>query len=132
TTETIHAQSAVDFRTVSATSIKRESGGFSFLNYTIDTPPNSSKSFTAECHLKQDVMVGFLARHTHSYGTNFDVWFAGGANDGQHIWTSKDWQEDTQYEFPTPVLVKAGEGFRFQCGFNNTGSKDLRFGTSAQ
>jgi hypothetical protein len=131
TDTTIQARSAINFHLVAASEVKHESLGLSILNYTIDTPAKSSKSFTAECHMKDDVMVGLIARHTHAYGTDFDVWYSGGSRDGQHIWTSKHWEEETQYRFPEPVLMRAGEGFRFRCGFDNTTSKELRFGTSA-
>ena len=80
--------------------------------------------------MKNDVMVGVLVRHTHKFSTTFDVWFAGGARDAEHIWTSMHWEEETQYKFPAPVLVKAGEGFRYRCAFDNTSDKPLRFGTS--
>lgn len=130
TERTIHALSAANFHTTSASSVQHEALGFAFLNFTIDTPANASESFSAECHMKSDVMVGSLIRHTHKYGTDFDVWFAGGARDSQHIWSSANWEEGTQYTFPEPVLVKAGEGFRFRCGYTNPTAKPLRFGTS--
>jgi hypothetical protein len=132
TSQTIHARSAINFHTTDGSKIKHIASSFSFFNYTIATPPHSSQAFTGECRLKHDVMVGGLARHTHKFGTNFDVWFAGGARDGEHIWTSEHWEEDTQYEFPMPTLVKTGEGFRFQCGYTNPGESSLRFGTSTR
>jgi hypothetical protein len=131
-TETIHTLSAINVHTTDASNVQHQMSGLSFTNYTIDTPPKTSQSFMAECHLKTAVMIGALGRHTHKFGTDFDVWFSGGAHDGEHIWTSKDWEEETQYEFPTPILMKAGEGFRFQCSYTNPGTKDLRFGTSAR
>jgi hypothetical protein len=128
--DTIHALSAANLRITDAASITHEAAQFEWANYTINTPAHSSQAFTAECHMKKDVMVATLLRHTHKLGTNFDVWFAGGAHDGEHIWTSTDWESETQFTFPEPLLVKAGEGFRFQCGFTNPGTKALRFGTS--
>jgi hypothetical protein len=79
--------------------------------------------------MKQDVMLSRLARHTHKYGTDFDVWYAGGPHDGELIWTSKDWEEETQYKFPAPFVMKAGEGLRFRCAFDNPNMSPLRFGT---
>jgi hypothetical protein len=56
---------------------------------------------------------------------------AGGAHDGEKIWTSADWEHDVDHEFAPPVLMKAGEGFRFECDYQNDEAKPLRFGTSA-
>jgi len=59
------------------------------------------------------------------------LWFAGGARDGMPIWSSQDWEHDIDYDFPEPVALKSGEGFRFQCSYRNTTTRALRFGTSA-
>ena len=53
--------------------------------------------FTGECRFKQDVMVGQLTRHTHRWGTDYSVWFEGGARHGELIWTSNDWQHETNH-----------------------------------
>ena len=125
------ARSAFNVHLGKLEDIQHLARGFSFSNYLIDTPAGQPGSFTAECRFKQDVMVGGLTRHTHRWGTDYAVWFAGGDRDGQHLWTSTDWQHDVNYTFETPLLMKEGEGFRFQCDFQNTEDRALRFGTSA-
>jgi hypothetical protein len=76
-------------------------------------------------------MVHKLTRHTHQWGTDFPVEFAGGERDGELIYTSPSY-EDPDYLFDEPVLVQAGEGFRFTCNYDNTnGTHDLFFGENA-
>lgn len=104
---------------------------FSITNMTIDTPPASAGSFTGVCTLKQDALVNAIGRHTHAHGTDFSVWFEGGARHGEAIWTSHDWEHDTGFSFDEPVLVRAGEGFRFACGFQNESARPLRFGIAS-
>jgi hypothetical protein len=129
--EPLAAKSAVNFHVAAPSTIQRIASDFGFYNYTIDTPPGASASFVGECRFEADVMVSNVSRHTHRQSTDFTVWFEGGPRHGEHVWTSLDWQHDTRHDFAEPVSLRAGEGFRFQCGFSNPGTRPLRFGTSA-
>lgn len=131
TEETIHAQSVASFHLTDASEIDHVARGFGFSNYLINTAPGTEAHFTGECRFRADVMLGEITRHTHRWSTDFTVWFAGGENDGQQIWSSDDWQHVTQHLFDKPVLMRAGEGLRFRCGYQNDTARRLRFGTSA-
>jgi len=130
-TDAVDARSAFNFHLVKASDIQHEAKGFGFYNWTIDTPPGKTGAFKGECHFKNDVNVGGLTRHTHRWGTDYTVWYAGGAHDGEQIWKSSDWEHDVDHAFAPAVLMKAGEGFRFECDYRNDETHDLRFGTSA-
>jgi hypothetical protein len=99
--------------------------------YTIDTKPQQSGKFVAECTFQHELMLGALTRHTHRWGTDFSVWFEGGSRHGEHVWTSSDWQHDVDFPFDPPLSMKKGEGFRFECSYKNTQDRPLRFGTNA-
>ncbi|HEX4339429.1 MAG TPA: hypothetical protein VH062_26160 [Polyangiaceae bacterium] len=129
---TLEARSAGNFHLVDGSTVEHVAQTFVLNNLTIDTPPGQSASFTAECHFDEDMLVGAFTRHTHHDGTDFSVWYAGGDKDGQEIWTSHDWQNDTEYTFDEPALVRAGEGFRYQCDYSNSTTADLRFGTNVK
>jgi hypothetical protein len=103
---------------------------FGFLNVGFNIPAGTSDSVFTECTFSEDIIVGNLTRHTHKWGTDFNVWYAGGENDGELIYTSKHY-EDTDFRFDEPVTIKAGTGFRFECAFNNTEDHDLGFGLKA-
>jgi hypothetical protein len=104
---------------------------FGFYNQYIQIPPYSERSFITECQLKDDVLVWALSRHTHRYGTDFRVWWAGGELDGELIWTSTDWEQDIEHRFDEPVVVSAGTGFRWECAFANPTDATLSFGPQA-
>jgi hypothetical protein len=127
----VPARSAINFHLTDRSEIQHLARGFSFRNFTIDIPAGGSASFMGECHFTADVRVGGLTRHTHRWGTDYSVWYSGGTRDGEQIWTSNDWEHEVDYMFPDPVLVNAGEGFRFRCSYSNDGDSKLRFGTSA-
>lgn len=128
--EAVPARHALNFHLAQGT-IDRVVRRFGMYNLSIDIPPRSRTSFTMECRMRQDVMLHGLTRHTHQWGTEFDAWFAGGSRDGEHIFTSTDYDRAQEHRFDEPVLVRAGEGFRFECNFDNTTDRALRFGSKA-
>ena len=127
----IDARSVVSFHLTKKSEVSHVVRDFGFYNYTIATSPMSQGSFVGECHFKEDVMLGSLSRHTHRWGTDFKVWYAGGPYDGQPIWSSHDWQHEVDFAFDLPVELRAGEGLRFRCKYDNDTTHALRFGTSA-
>jgi len=129
--DSIEARSAFNLHLTDEAHVQHLAGGIGFYNWTIDTPPGKQGAFTAECHFGSDVMTGGLTRHTHRWGTDYSVWYSGGPNDGEHLWTSHDWENDTSFPFDPPVAMNAGEGFKFECDYTNTEDYDLRFGTKA-
>jgi hypothetical protein len=130
TSEPVQARGAVNFHLVDESEIDRIAQGFGFYNANIFIPAGGKADFTEECTFNQDVTVFKLVRHTHQWGTDFDAWFAGGAHDGEHIFTSPDY-ETTDFMLDEPVVVHAGEGFRFRCAFENTTDNLLTFGLKA-
>ncbi len=130
TREPIEARAAVNFHTVDASEIDRVAQGFGFYNLGINVPPYGEADFTKTCTFSEDIMVHKVTRHTHQWGTDFDVRFAGGANDGE-LFFSSDHYEDVDHIFDEPILVKKGEGFTFRCAYNNTTDYPLKFGVKA-
>ena len=124
----VHARSAMNVHLVDSATIKHVAAAFSFFNYTVDVPPHETGKFTAECHFKDDLMVTSILRHTHQQGRDFSVWYAGGDSDGDLVWTSHDWKNEPDYTFKSPVLVKANDGFKFECDFENPNDTPLRYG----
>jgi hypothetical protein len=104
---------------------------FGFYNQYIEIPPRSMRSFVDECAFKNDVVVWSLARHTHRRGTTFQVFRSGSERNGEHLWTSTDWERDVGFRFDHPVLMPAGSGFRWECAFDNPTDETLFFGPEA-
>lgn len=128
----IAARSVAAFHVVDGGDVEHLARLFSLNNVTIDVPPGESASFTGECHFKTDLVLGGLTRHTHSSGTDFTVWYSGGERDGEEIWSSHDWEHDTEYELPEPMVMRAGEGLRYRCTYENDSMRRIRFGTTVE
>lgn len=130
TSAPLHAKAAVNFHTTEKAKVERLSHSFGFVNIGIEIPPGAEESFTRECTFSHDVIVHKLTRHTHQWGTDFNVWYAGGERDGELIFSSPDY-ETVDFPFEEPVLIPAGQGFRFECNYINTESYPLEFGLKA-
>jgi hypothetical protein len=128
--EAMHTQSAVNFHTIDAKKVEHVAQTFGINNLLVDVPPGQTASFTGECHFTADAAVAGFIRHTHRWGTDFSVWQAGGAGDGKEFWTSHDRDNETQFRFPEPETLRAGEGFRYRCTYVNDTNRRLRFGTT--
>jgi len=131
TDKPLSAKSAIAVHTLPPEEPVTFISALAFSNMTIDTPPHSERTFTAVCTLKNAVMLSGVSRHTHQHGTDFSVWFEGGARHGQLFWSSSDWEHDTDFKFREPLQMQPGEGFKFACGFKNDGDAPLRFGIRA-
>jgi len=130
--EAVPAKVKINFHLVKKADVRRIVRTASFENFTIFTPPGGESTHLAECFVDQDILVYSLTRRTHRWGTDFAVWYAGGERDGEHIWTSSEWNRKTDYVIPGgPIRLKAGEGFRFECDFSNTTDESLQFGVYA-
>ncbi|MEC8022940.1 MAG: hypothetical protein VX223_03340 [Myxococcota bacterium] len=131
TPERIPAAHAINFHEVEEANVQHVAQTFGFYNLGIMTMPGATSKSAASCVFNQDVMISLLTRHTHRWGTDFHIWYEGGDLDDEHIWTSNDWELETNYVYDEPILVRKGEGFRFQCEYDNTTDHLLKFGTKA-
>jgi len=131
TEDAVEARSAMNVHTLPEDDVEQLAAVLGFPNWTIDTPPGQKASFKGDCRFEHDTRVGMLVRHTHQWGRDFSAWFAGGARDDEHIWTTPDYETETDHPFEQPAQLKAGEGFRFECQYENTENHRLRFGVNA-
>ncbi|MBM4364451.1 MAG: hypothetical protein FJ104_17365 [Deltaproteobacteria bacterium] len=104
---------------------------FGFYNQDISVPPNGTWSTEMAAAFTQDVYVSGLFRHTHRFGRDVPIAFAGGPRDGEVIFVSPDYAEGAAFRFPEPVLFRAGEGLSFTCNFENPTKDTIRFGPTA-
>jgi hypothetical protein len=128
---TVKAQAGANFHLVSEADVKKVAHIFGVMNIGIEIPPEGTAGFQTECRFNHDVMVGGVLRHTHRWGTTFKVWTVDTQDQPELLWTSDDWQNDIEFQFSEPHLMKAGEAFRYECDYRNTEARTLRFGTKA-
>ncbi len=128
----VAAKTKLNFHLMPEGGVRQAARSATFNNLTIYTPPGGESSHLAECFVDEDVWVSTLRRYTHRWGTSFTVWLAGGDRDGERVWTSSQWDQFTSYGFADgAILLKAGEGFRFQCDYRNPTDEPIQFGSDA-
>jgi hypothetical protein len=128
--DAVLAKAKLSFHVVDSELVQHLVRTASFENFTIYTPPNGHSSHLGECRVRQEMVVSDLARRTQHYGTTFKVWLVGGERDGALVWQSADGR-DSRTALGAPLHLAAGEGFRFQCDYENTTDRELRYGVSA-
>lgn len=77
-----------------------------------------------------------MTGHTHGFGTNVEVNFATGKNDGagDELYPLDEpfkWDEAPVTRYEPALEFGSGEGFRYRCTWNNTSDKSVGFGESA-
>jgi hypothetical protein len=132
TSKAVPGLAAVNFHTVDASKVQVEPQDFGFINFggSFSVPPKKTGAITTECKFSSDITIYKLIRHTHQWGTDFNVWYKGGPNDGKLTFSTPSYDQ-TDFVFPEPIKVKAGEGFRFECNYLNTEDHPLTFGPLA-
>jgi hypothetical protein len=128
--EAVPAKVKLNFHLAAASSVRRLARIAGFHNFTIYTPPGGRSSHLGECRVDQELFVGELVRRTQARGTDFTVWRTGGERDGELIWRSPD-PDDSRVELAEPLHLLPGEGFRFECDYQNTTDLELRYGVNA-
>jgi len=130
TREPVLAKAKLALHLVDAAEVQHRAHMATFENFTIYTPPYGRSSHVGECKVKQAVNVSDLVRRTQLFGTAFKVWYAGGERDGELLWDSTTRQQ-TRLTLTSPLQLQPGEGFRFQCDYENRSARELRYGVSA-
>jgi hypothetical protein len=128
--EPVPAKVKLNFHVAARSAVRQIARTAGFHNLTIYTPPGGRSSHLAECQVSQELLVGELVRRTQARGTSFTVWRSGGERDGELVWHSPD-PNDTRLELAEPIHLAPGEGFRFECDYENTTDLELRFGVNA-
>jgi hypothetical protein len=128
--DAIFAKARLAFHLVGAEEVQHKVRTASFENFTIYTPPHGNSSHVGECRVRQELFVSDLVRRTQLYGTTFKVWHAGGEHDGQLLWQSDNSKQD-RLDMAQPLHLQPGDGFRFQCDYQNPSARELRYGLSA-
>lgn len=128
--EPVAARAAVNFHTTTEDDVERVANDLMALLFDIATPPMSTGTYTGECTFRKDVEVYKWQRHTHRWGRDFDIFYAGGDRDGEHVWTSEHF-ETTDFRPTEPTILKEGSSVQFRCEIENDTPNTIRYGVKA-
>jgi Copper type II ascorbate-dependent monooxygenase, C-terminal domain len=82
--------------------------------------------------MEKETVIPMMLSHYHKRGEKFEVRRKGGAKDGELLYSSEDYENPLLKVFPTPVVLKAGEGLVSTVTYNNTTNRTLTFGITSE
>jgi hypothetical protein len=121
-----------NLHTVEPSAVRHVARALNLNNTSITLPPGQRttvrRTFTFSDSVTTIIM---LTSHMHARGERFVIRIAGGARDGEVVYTSTDWQHPPMITFPTPLVLRRGEGLTSEVTFNNTTSRTIGFGLTS-
>lgn len=140
TTAELTGEAYANLYTVDASRVEHVARTLNLANTSFSLPPRQRTTVTktfmagsADLPLAADgtVHVLMLTSHMHARGERFVIRIAGGARNGEVIYTSTDWEHPAMLTL-TPVLVlRQGEGLTSEVTYNNTSDQTVSFGLSS-
>ena len=132
----ITAHSDVTFQTIAEEDVEHEADMLFYGTPDFSIPPG--EEYTTPWHfidVWEDTKIFAITGHTHQYGTNVEISASMGNDDpGVSIYpkdTPFTWDEAPIEQFSPPLSFGSGEGLRYRCTWNNTGTQNVEFGESA-
>ncbi|WP_229310933.1 monooxygenase [Larkinella soli] len=114
--------------TIDPAQVKYEVKPLYLINDKLTLPPKTRTVVTKTFAMKKRVKVLILTSHTHKLGEKFVIRIAGGARDGEVVYTGTDWEHPEILTLKTPLLLNPGEGLTSEVTYNNTTDKTVTFG----
>jgi hypothetical protein len=101
-------------------------------NQDIVLPPKTRTTMTKTFINQGATMTVFmLTSHVHERGERFVIKLAGGARNGEVVYTSTDWQHPEITTYAAPIVLRNGEGLTSEVTWNNTTDRTIRFGLTS-
>jgi hypothetical protein len=125
-------QNYLNLYTVPASAVQYEAKTLDLNNFDINIPPYSRRTFTKTFTFNTLTRVVMLTSHFHKLGESFVIKIAGGARDGEIVYTNTDWEHPLVKSFAAPIVLQPGEGLTSVVTYYNPSSLGVGFGLTSQ
>jgi hypothetical protein len=132
TSSTLKGENYINFYTIPASSVQNIAKTFDLNNLEIILPPGERKTLVKNFTFNEVTRVAFLTSHFHKLGEKFVIKIYGGTRNGEVIYTNTDWEHPATVSFPTPIILKAGEGLTSEVTYYNKTNKTVTFGLTSE
>ncbi len=95
-------------------------------------PPQQTTDIEYTEIFDEDTKIRQMFSHMHKRGSVFEVFKVGGANDGERLYVSTDYQHPPDMFFEPALEIKAGEGLRTMVRYENETNREIRFGVTSE
>ena len=143
TEDTLDALATINFFTTDAANVENQAGSFITYKTSFSVPQGAGVGSVPE-HVEDlvcpvpEVPGGTkffsLSSHMHWHGREFNAWThdTEADSDLEHVYTNTDWSDPATIEFDDPLVLTAGEGFRYSCHYFNDTGQDVHEGPHAE
>jgi hypothetical protein len=126
--ETIFGEVYANLYTMDPTEVEFVALPGHFSNFNINLPPQKVTTLTETFEFSEKKHIIQMWSHAHEKMLEFSVERVGGADDGQLLYWTNDWEHPPLLEFDTPLTVKQGEGFRLTTTYHNWTDRTIGYG----
>lgn len=122
----------INLYSIPKSEVKHVVNAINLANEGLNLPPDQVTVATKSFTFPKPTTVLMLTSHTHKFGQKFIIKIKGGARNGEVVYESTDWEHPLIKNFPTPILLNAGEGLTSEITYNNTTTRTIRFGLTSE
>jgi hypothetical protein len=119
---------SVNLHTVPANQVQHVARPFLRFDETFTLPPQQRTIVTRTFLFSQPLTILMLTSHNHELGERFEIRLAGGARNGELVYSSTDWKHPTILWLPQPIALQAGQGLTAVVTYNNTTNRSIGHG----
>jgi hypothetical protein len=131
-TAPITGEAYANLYTVEQTEVQNIARTLNLSNQDIPIQPGQRVTHSKTFTFTSLTRVLALTSHTHKLGEKFVIKIAGGARDGEVIYTSTDWEHPRLINFPNPIVLQPGQGLRSEVTYFNNTSRAVNFGLTSE
>ena len=132
TSLTLQGENYINFHTVPANNVQYIAKTLDLNNLDIQIPAGQTRTFTKTFTFNTVTRIVMLTSHFHKLGQKFVIKIAGGARNGEIVYTNTDWEHPLLKSFSTPIVLQAGEGLTSEVTYTNNTSKAVGFGLTSE
>lgn len=125
-------QNYLNMYTTPRSSVQYEAKTLDLNNLDINIPPYSRRTFTKTFTFNTTTRIVMLTSHFHKLGERFVIKIAGGARNGEIVYTNTDWEHPLVKSFATPIVLQPGEGLTSEVTYYNPSAFGVGFGLTSQ
>jgi hypothetical protein len=127
----INGEGEANLYTVPASQVQFEAKALNLINTDLTIPVGRDTTITKTFRFNSTTRVAMLTSHMHKRGMKFVIRIAGGPRNGEVVYQSTAWDHPPIVNFPTPLVLQAGEGLTSEVTYRGDASRIVRFGLTA-
>ena len=124
-------QAEANLYTVPASSVTTVASALNLNNTDITVPQGRDTTIVRTFRFSVATRIVMLTSHAHKRLQTFVIRIAGGARNGEVVYTSTSWDHPVILTLTTPIVLQAGEGLTSEATYRGDPSKVVRFGLTS-